>query len=346
MPLGIGLVGAGSIADYHLDGLAAAGGNVVRAVAARSPERARHVAARHGVPEVLTDWRALLDRSDIQAVVIATPDHTHEEIACAALAAGKAVLVQKPMASSSAACRTILAAARSAQVPLEVSFMHRYFPEVRLARAMLAAGDLGPVHAARVRNATPGPDWDAWFWRRDLVGGGVVLQLGVHGIDLVRHLLGNSIVSLVATTALRRRRRVLRDGSVVEPDNEDHAHALYRLASGADAVHEMSFADPGGTDRFAMEIHAERASLHLRGARGPLAVFRRGWDVSDIPQEPQGAAQHRAFLDVAAGRAPPTGSDQDGLAGILVAEAIYVSAASGRVVDVPQPETAAALPSP
>ena len=84
--VGIGFLGAGSIADYHLGGLAAAGGAAVRVIAARSRERAGEVARRFAIPEVATDWRAVLDRRDVDAVVIATPDDTHCEIACAAAA--------------------------------------------------------------------------------------------------------------------------------------------------------------------------------------------------------------------------------------------------------------------
>ena len=100
--VGVGFLGAGSIADYHLGGLAAAGGAAVRVIAALSRERAGEVARRFAIPEVATDWRAVLDRRDVDAVVIATPDDTHCEIACAAADAGKAVLLQKPMGRSSA----------------------------------------------------------------------------------------------------------------------------------------------------------------------------------------------------------------------------------------------------
>ena len=68
--------------------------------------------------------------------------------------------------------------------------MHRYFEEVQRTAELLAGGAVGPVLSARMRNATPGPDWNAWFFSRDKVGGGVVLQLGVHGMDVLRFLFG------------------------------------------------------------------------------------------------------------------------------------------------------------
>ncbi|MBK7470149.1 MAG: Gfo/Idh/MocA family oxidoreductase [Betaproteobacteria bacterium] len=163
------------------------------------------------------------------------------------------------------------AAANAAGVHLQVSFMHRYFEEVVRARALLAEGAIGRPYSLRLRNATPGPDWGAWFYSKARVGGGVVMQLGVHGIDLLRHLCGE-IDALSAHTALLRTERALADGTLVHPDNEDHALALYRLASGAIASHEMSMSEVAGCDRFTLEIYGERGTIWLRSGRGPLAL--------------------------------------------------------------------------
>jgi predicted dehydrogenase len=348
--VGVGLIGAGSIAGYHLDGLTAAGGASLRIVAARRLAGAEAAAARHGAAAT-DDWRAVLDRRDVDAVIIATPDATHAEIACAAAEAGKAVMVQKPMAPTSRDCRAIIAAARRNGTILQVSFMHRYFEEVVRAREMLAEGATGEVLSVRMRNATPGPDWNDWFYRSDQAGGGVVLQLGVHGVDLLRHLFGD-IARVSATTALRRARRRLRDGRVIRPDNEDHAFAAYGFVSGALASHEMCFSEIAGTDRFAMEIVCEDAVLHLRGPRGALAVARPGdggaiaWSVIDLPVRPLGARHHAAFLDIVRGRAAPDDTAESGLATLLTAEAIYRSAdrraeeVVPRVRDVPAGDAA------
>jgi UDP-N-acetyl-2-amino-2-deoxyglucuronate dehydrogenase len=343
--VGVGMIGAGFIADYHLNGLAAAGGASVRAVAARTLPRAEALAMRHAVPDATADWRRLLDRSDIDAVVIATPDDTHCEIACAAAEAGKAILLQKPMARTSEECRVIIEAARRAGVVLQVSFMHRYFEEVVRTRELLAEGGTGPVLSARMRNATPGPDWGDWFFSREKVGGGVVLQLGVHGIDLLRHVLGE-IERLVAVTALRKTARRLADGRVIHPDNEDHAFATYTFVGGPVASHEMCFSEIHGTDRFGLEIVCEDATLHLRGPRGPLALYapkvtgRSEWVVPDLPAEAFGARHHRAFLNIVRGRIPPDTTAEDGLATLLVAEAIYRSAERGAAERVPSPRDA------
>ena len=331
----IGMIGAGFIASYHLDGLRAAGGADVRVIAGRTPEKTAALAARFGIAATAADWRDVIARDDIDAVVITTPDDTHPEIAIAAAQAGKHMLLQKPMARTAEECRRIIAAVDAAGVRLQVSFMHRYFEEVVRARQLLVEGAIGKPYSMRMRNATPGPDWGAWFYSGERVGGGVVMQLGVHGIDLLRHLFGD-IDTLSARTALLRTERTLADGTVVHPDNEDHALALYRFASGALASHEMSMSEVAGCDRFTLEIYGEQGTIWLRSARGPLAVFAPGhtgtndWVVPPLPVQAPGARQHRHFLDIVRGDVAPDQSAADGLAGVLVAEAIYRASETGR----------------
>ena len=338
-PIRIGCIGAGFIAGYHLDGLRAAGGAEVRVLMGRTRARVEVAARRYGVPAVATDYRAVLERRDLDAVLILTPDDTHEEIAIAAAAAGKAIMLQKPMAPTSAACRRIIAAATAHGVDLQVSFLHRHFDEVVHARELLASGRLGPIEAARMRNATPGADWNDWFFSRARVGGGVVLQLGVHGIDLLRHLVGD-IASVMASVACRRTERALADGRIVCPDNDDNALALYRFAAGVEGSHEMSMSEVQGCDRFRLEIYCERGTLWLRSARGLLALyapdvtFAAGWFLPKLAPRPEGARHHAQWLEILRGRIPSTPTAQDGLATTLVAEAIYRSAAERREVAV------------
>ncbi len=333
--VGIGMIGAGSIGEYHLAGLAAAGGAEVRILMGRAPDRVAALARRFGIPDVAFDYRAVLDRRDVEAVIIATPDHTHEEIAVAAAGAGKSILLQKPMARSSAECLRIIAAARAAGVRLQVSFMHRYFEEVVRVRELLETGKLGPVFAVRIRNATSGPDWKDWFFSRERVGGGVVVQLGVHGIDLCRHLIGE-IEAVGATLGLLQQERNLADGRTVRPDNEDHALAVYRFRGGSLGSHEMSWSEVQGCDRFRLEIYCAEATAWLRTDKGPLAVYApgltgcRGWFIPELPSRPVGQRQHSHWLDMLRDRVPPDRTAEDGLATLLVAEAIYRSAASRR----------------
>lgn len=331
--IGVAMLGAGFIADYHLAGLAACGRADVRAVVGRTAGRARAVAARHGVPHCGDDLAAVLDRPDVQAVVIATPDDTHEAVATAAAVAGKHILLQKPMAGSVPAARRIVAAAQRHGVDLQVSFMHRFFEEVEAARQFLADGALGRILAARIRNATPGPDWDAWFYQRAHVPNGVADQLAVHGIDLVRFLLGPIVgVNALARTALPV--RTLRDGRKVTVEVVDNVVATYTLADGTLVTHEVSQTEIAGCDRFRFEIYGEEGTLWLRGERGALALYapaRHGavWHVPTLPACAPGARQHAVWLAGIAGDQPRLATADDALHGMQVIAAMLRSIAQG-----------------
>ena len=335
--LGIAVLGAGFIADYHLAGIAEAVSDPVacvdarvRVLAARSTERAMPLARRFGVDDVVTDWRHALDRRDIGAVVICTPDDTHEAIAIAAADAGKAVLLQKPMAGSVAACRRIIDAATRNAIDLQVSFMHRWFREVEAARELLAQRAIGRVHSASIRNATPGPDWSDWFFSKANVTGGVIDQLGVHGIDLALQLLGD-ITDVSARSATLLPTRTLRDGTAVPVEVVDTAYATYRFDDGAMAAHEMSMIEAKGCDRFRFEIYGTEGTIWLRSERGPLAIHAPKlhgdeWHCPPMSDDaPFGARHHRAWLEGVAGIGPRSDTARDALRGMHVVEAIRQS---------------------
>lgn len=337
--IGVAVLGAGFIAGYHLAGLAATGRADLRAIVGRTATRAGELARRFGVPDAGTDLDGTLARHDVEAVVIATPDDTHERVALAAVRAGKAILLQKPMAASVEAAERIVGAAARAQVDLQVSFMHRFFDEVVEARRLLREGALGRVLSARVRNATPGPDWDDWFFRAVNVPHGVASQLGVHGIDLVEQLLG-PIRRASARARTARPLRSLADGREVRVENADHVSATYELDDGTLVAHEMSQVEVAGCDRFRMEVCGESGVLWLRTERGRLALGRTGadgefWHTPALDETPTGRRQHDAWLAGVAGEAPPLGTAADALHGMRVVEAVMQShARDGAAVDV------------
>jgi predicted dehydrogenase len=326
----IALVGAGLIAEYHLAGLREVADASPRVVVSRTLAKARALADRFHIAEASDDIAATLRRADIDAVIVTTPDDTHEELAIAALRAGKDLLLQKPMASTVPACRRILAEAAATGRDLQVSWMHRYFPEVAAARRMIGEGAIGKVTTARIRNATPGPDWGSWFFERDKVPGGVVHQLGVHGIDLVGYLFG-PITAVSARTATLTPERRLADGRMVTVENPDTAHAVYDVLGGPLVHHEMSSIEAGGTDRFRMEIYGSEGTLWLRSELGPFAMARggAGWVAPDLPNVPFGYDHHRDWIDGLAGRAPRRRTAADALHGMVVVEKLLDSAAQG-----------------
>ena len=159
----------------------------------------------------------------------------------------------------------------------------------------------------------------------------MLLQLGVHGIDLLRHLFGD-IVSVRATTARMVSARTLADGTVVHPDAEDLVLATYRFASGMIATHECSYSEVAGTDRFRMEVYGTAGTAWLRTERGRLALYapdyigQAGWLVPDLRTDQVGYRQHQHFLAMVRGDVSPDHSARAGLASIRVVEAVYRAA--------------------
>lgn len=338
-PVRVAVIGTGFISDYHVAGIRAAGTGIVTTIVGRRADKTASRGAELGIPRFSTDHREAFADRDIDAIVIATPDATHMPLAVEGLRAGKSVMVQKPMAMSSDECRAIIAAARETGSLLTVSFMHRYFPEVRWLREQIAANAFGKVHGVRLRNATPGAGWADWFFDRSMVAGGVVMQLGVHGIDLVQHLFG-PVRELVAMTATMNPHCWLQDGRVAVMPFEDTATAIYRMASGIQVSHEMSWTEVAGCDRFRLEVYFEDGTVWLRTDRGAALAKRRGdgtaagWSVPAIEPEPLGKAHHAHWLDVVRKVAPPDDTAAAGLSTLTVAEHIYHAAGTGQKTTV------------
>lgn len=331
------MIGAGLISEYHMAGIQATGMADITLVCSRSGESARAVARRFGIGAVASDWRLVLEQEDIDAVVIATPDHTHEEIAVRALRAGKHVLLQKPMAQSVEACERIASAAADAGTDLQVSFMHRYFEEVQLARELILEGLIGRIESVRMRNATPGPDWSDWFFDAKNPCNDVVHQLGVHGIDLTSWLVG-PIQSVSAQLGIQRKTRTLRHGRVISVGVADSGLVIYKYASGAIGTHEMSMIEAGGTDRFRMEIYGENGVIFLRTEKGPIAVyapqrFGAQWHTPTLDTPVHGQRHHQAWLSGLVDSTKRQRTAQEAMEGMKVIAAIARSAANSACLE-------------
>ena len=293
-------------------------------------ERAQKTAA--GTADVTIDYTEAVDRSDVDLVFVLTPNYLHKEIAVFAAKKRKHVFVQKPFAMDTQQCREMIDAAEQNHVKLFVSFMHRYFEESRWAKEYIAAGKLGEVYMAHIRNSLPGSDYSTWQYDSTLCGkGGAILDVGVHGIDLVRYLLGDIDEVVCASKGQKIFSRVI-EGQTVHPDNEDWALAQYRLKSGAMVSHQISWEQKWHCNRYTMEIHGSQGSIYLRTGYGPLAVTSPGVSQAGsmtfpaLDVVPFGYRQHREVIDAVRFDRPPTSTGADGLYTIEMVEQILQSA--------------------
>lgn len=225
--IGIALVGLGPGSQPHVKSLVDLTSRVqVRHAVCRHPERA-DVGAMADQVHASADLQAALDDPRVQAVIVATPAATHAEIAGRCLAAGKHVLVEKPLEVSLPRAQALVAAARASGRRFGVVLQHRFRPGSLRLRALLESDALGPVQFALVRVPWWRPQQGYYDQpgrgTRARDGGGVLLTQAIHALDLFRSLVGVSTVEAAqaTTTAVHRL------------ETEDYAAALLRLAHGA-----------------------------------------------------------------------------------------------------------------
>ncbi len=238
------------------------------------PGRAAAAAEQYGFARATEDWRAAVADPQVQAVSVTLPNDLHRVVGAEVARAGKHLWIEKPVGLTTDDAATVAAAVAEAGVHATVGFNYRHVPAVDRAREVIAAGGIGQVTHARVRlfsDYAASPDGAlTWRYERARGGSGVLGDLASHGVDLVRHLLGE-VVAISADTAvfLAQRARPLaettghvRGGGELGPvENDDYVACLLRLASGARVVLEASRVAVGAQNDYGFEVHGTAGSL-------------------------------------------------------------------------------------
>jgi myo-inositol 2-dehydrogenase / D-chiro-inositol 1-dehydrogenase len=337
--VGIGIVGSGFIAAAHAEAFSRLPQATVRAVASRSAERAEEFAGRWGIPAWLTDFRELAARSDVDVVCVAAPNALHRDITVAAAQAGKHVICEKPLARTLREADEMIGACAAAGVLLMYAEEICFAPKYVRAKELADEGALGEVYLVRQTEQHYGPHSD-WFWDPEQSGGGVLMDMGCHGIEFARWVLGKpaalTVAAEVGTFVHGQRSRA-----------EDHAIVTIRFEGNRMGLVEASWAKPGGMDDRA-EIVGSRGITYadlMRGSSlstysdvgygyaGEKAPDTRGWTFtifdelwqSGIPQE----MDH--FVSCVLGTATPQETGADGRAVLELIYAAYQAAQTGRV---------------
>src|SRR5438093_3930812 len=209
--IGMGLVGPGFVGAHHIDAVRRLGFVDVVAVAASNDASARRKADALGVPKAYGSFEALVADPDIQVVHNTTPNYLHGPVIMAALARGKHIISDKPLATTADEARRLWEAAASAGVVHAVTFNYRGNPLVQQAREMIARGEIGPVHFVHGDYLQ---DWlleaTDFSWRLEPEKGGdssAIGDIGSHWCDLVQHVIGQRVVEVLAdlTTVIEPR---------------------------------------------------------------------------------------------------------------------------------------------
>jgi predicted dehydrogenase len=339
-PIGVGVVGLGFMGRTHLVAWKAAerAGLSCRLAAVADREEARLDGRAQatgnlatGASEVLfdprelfatTDARELLARPEVQAVSLCTPTDTHVELALAALAAGKHVLVEKPLALRSADVARLADAARSARTLCMPAHCMRFWPGWDWLQERVAGGALGRVESAVFQRLGSRPRWSG-FYADPARSGGALVDLHIHDADFVRWLFGDP--EEVAST-----------GSL------DHVTTLYRYADGPAHVVAEGAWDHGAGFQFRMRyiVVFERATADFDFGRTPQLLLVRDGTAEPVPIASTSAyeLQVQHFLGaIVAGRRELRASVEDALGVARLLEAERQSLESGRAVRLTAP---------
>ena len=318
------VIGCGTAANHiHLPALRAAGAEVT-VFASRSVASAEATCSAWGTGAVEPRWEDAVARDDVDAVVIATPNAQHPAVAIAALEAGKHVLVDKPMACTVADADAMIAAAERAGRVLIPFQNTRFAAPFAAAAEQVRVGAIGDVTGFRVAFGHAGPQaWApeaTWFFERAIAGGGCLIDLGVHAVDLLRAVTADDVTHVSAVLNARDRE--------VETD----AQLLVRLRGGAiGTVHASWSAQPGPDHQLTMV--GTEGTLHL-DTRTPLTLFTASGERHRVELPEETGSPLDELLAAVSGERSPAVTAADGRAAVAVVEAAYRSATTGELTEV------------
>ncbi|ABR62379.1 gfo/Idh/MocA family oxidoreductase [Sinorhizobium medicae] len=289
--LGIGLIGTGFMGKAHALGFTIAARVFdlpfeldLVSVADVTVEGAEAARGRLGFRKATTDWRDLLIDPEIDVIDITTPNLLHKEMALAAIAHGKHVYCEKPLAPTVADCAEMVAAAEKAGVVTQLGFNYLKNPLIFLARDIIESGEIGEIRSFRGVHAE---DFMAdrtvpWGWRLDpRSGGGALADIGSHMIACMRHLVG-PVRSVLADSVIHVAERPLARGATetraVEVD--DVTRAFVRFESGASGSFEANWIATGRKMQHDFEIYGSKGSIVFTQERlNEIKIYYAGDDI-------------------------------------------------------------------
>jgi len=354
--LRVGVIGCGA-GVFHLEGYAQEPRVRVVALAGLDTDRCLSLSKRFEIPGIYSDYRELLAQQDIDAVSIAVPNSLHMPVAIAAFESGKHVLIEKPLARYQAEAQLMVDSAKKHNKILAVAFQRRTRHDVEIVRDEIAAGNFGRVYYAKAfwmrRSGIPG--LGSWFTSKEAAGGGPLIDLGVHVLDMALYVLGNPKVTSVSAATyaeigtqgrgnwVGRRQSFAPDGPGTY-EVEDLATAFLRFEDGGTLLLEASwasFTEMG--DDFGIQVYGSNGGARIFSKNyahvDTLEVFRNVGDTTTdskprLVERPGHAQIIHAFVDgILDGKAvSPNG--EEGLDRVRLIDAIYSSAELGREIAV------------
>lgn len=343
--LKIGVIGLG-MGVGHIEGFRSHPQAEVVAVAdtdaARLEERGRQ---KFGIENLYTDAMTMIKKEKLDVISIATPNKFHKPLTIAALKAGCHVLCEKPMAMNAREGQAMIDAAEKAGKRLMINFSYRFRGPSQALKRLVDTGILGDVYFARTiwhrRRGLPG--FGGWFGQKELAGGGPLIDLGVHRLDLALWLMGypkpvwvmGSTYNHIASELAKKQRKKF--------DVEDLAAGMIRFENGATMIVEASWAaNIRDNEEMETRLCGTRAGLVQRNVGGGYefeseVYLEQGGSQCDMKLRPNHEDNHSSmycFVDAIINDKPTPATAQEGLTVMKLLDAIYLSAARQKPVEL------------
>lgn len=258
----IGVIGLGTVAQLvHLPNLSKINNAEISAVAEVKQSRLNAVADKFGVKARFKNYIDMLEQTELDAVIIATPTSTHKDIAIDCLNAKKDILVEKPLARSYAEAKLIVDSAKKNKKNLMVGMNLRFRPDTMLLRSLINAGEIGIPYYVRAGWIRQQSSNEKWFTKKEESGGGVIIDLGIHLIDLSLWLLGYPEVDSVSTKNFYHNTKNVEDTSI----------SFIKCKNSSVISLESSWSFPVEKDHFFLNLYGTKGSY----SSNPFRVFKK-----------------------------------------------------------------------
>lgn len=333
----IGILGAGFVSEFYMNGLKDVPGQKVIAVFSRTEERAKNFAQKWNISSYTTKMDEIIANDEISLFIIALPNHLHKDVAIKLADAKRNMVCTKPLARNKQEAKEMLDAVREAGVFHGYAETEVFSPAVVKARDIIAKGGIGKPFWVRSREAHGGPHADH-FWDPELSGGGAMIDMGCHCIEAARYFFGKDNKPIEAFA--------WGNTLVHKCKGEDNALLIVKFEDGSIAQAEVSWSSRGGLD-LRNEIYGTEGAIFTDVTRStPIRVFtltsagyvvekfesEKGW-VIPLPEEAFAygyQAEMKHFVECIRDGKPAREDFEDGYIVNAILEAGYKSMESGR----------------
>ncbi|GHH97801.1 Gfo/Idh/MocA family protein [Neobacillus kokaensis] len=270
--LKVGIIGAGSLSEAHFEAYKNNPNVELFAVCDLIEDRAGKKAEKYNIPNIYTDYQEMVKNPELDAISVVTWNNTHKDISVAALEAGKHVLCEKPLCLNYDEALEIKAATEKTDKKFMIGYVRRHASSIAVLKEVIDNGSLGDIYYAKASNLRRLGNPGGWFSDKSRSGGGPLIDLGVHVIDLLWYLMGRPKVKTVSANTYNKlgNRSNIKALSFYkaadyspENDVEDLANALIRFENGASLMVDVSFTLHAKNDQSGAVIFGDKGGAEI-----------------------------------------------------------------------------------